>query len=590
MGFEAIITVGVLLAVLTGLIGTRISPDLVLTGGLVLLLLSGTISPAEALSGFSNQGMITVGVLFIVAAGLRETGSIWYVLQRGLGRPKSLSRALPRITVPTALLSGFLNNTPLVAMLVPSIKDWAKNTEIPVSKILIPLSYSAILGGLCTLIGTSTNLVINGMLLEAGYTGLNLFSISKVGIPCAVAGIVYLLFTVKWLIPDRQPAAGSFANPREYTVEMIVKPTSPLVNQTIEKAGLRRLPGMYLMEIERDGRILPAVSSGETLKAEDRLVFVGIVESVVDLQKIPGLVPATDQVFKLDAPQSNRCLIEAVVSNSNPLVNRTIREGRIRSVYNSAVIAVARNGERLHQKIGDITLRPGDTLLLESHPQFSTDHRNSDDFYLVSKLENSQRVRDDRAWISLAALLLMILTAATGMLSMLKASLLAATLMLLTRCLSGDSARKSIDGHVLLAIVSAFGIGKALTVSGAADVIASSFLGLAGSDPFLTLVVIYLVTAIFTEIITNNAAAVLMFPIAHASAVELNVDFIPFVITIMVAASASFVTPIGYQTNLMIYGPGGYRYTDFVRIGLPLSIIVFIITILLVPHFWPLAG
>lgn len=588
MTWDAWATVGCLVLVLSVLIFTRIGADVVLLGGLTLLLLSGVLDASDALAGLANEGMVTVGVLYVVAAGVRETGGIRWVVQALWGHPRSLVRAQARMTLPVLISSAFLNNTPVVAMLVPAVKDWAKRHNLAPSKLMIPLSYAAILGGTCTLIGTSTNLVINGMVeSETPLPKLAMFDITWVGLPCAVVGMIYILLFSRRLLPDRKPLMTQLQDPREYTVEMLVEPGSPLVGKSIEQAGLRHLLGMYLAEIERDGRILPAVSPEEPLQADDRLVFVGIVESVVDLQKIRGLKPATDQVFKLTAPRSTRCLIEAAVSNSCPLVGRTIRDGKFRTVYRAVVIAVARNGERIRRKIGDIVLRAGDTLLLEATPSFVEQHRNSRDFFLVSPVQDSSPPRHERALIALFILIGMVTSVTAGWLELLPAGMLAAGLMIITRCCSATTARKSVDFQVLIVIAAALGLGRALYVSGAAEAISSTLINLAGENPWLSLAIIYGVTMLFTETITNNAAAVLVFPIAVATAEKLGVHAMPFIITVMMAASASFSTPIGYQTNLMVYGPGGYRFTDYLRIGLPLNGLMWITTVTLVPWIWP---
>lgn len=597
MGFEAWFTLAVVLSVLTGLIAWQRAPDVILLGGLTVLLVFGIVPIEQGLAGFSNQGMITVAVLFVVAAGMRETGAMGMLAQGLLGRPKTLRSAQSRIMFPAAALSAFLNNTPIVAMMLPVIGDWARKHRLSVSKIFIPLSYAAILGGTCTLIGTSTNLVINGLVLDfirdtqpdpEFAHGLGMFEIAWVGLPATVIGIGYLLLLGSTrLLPDRKPVIEQFEDPREYTVEMVVEPGSPLVGKTIEQAGLRHLPGMYLVEIDRGDRILAAVSPQEKLHADDRLVFAGVVESIVDLQRIRGLKPATDQVFKLDEPRHERCLLEAVVSNTCPLVGKSIREGRFRTTYNAAVIAVGRNGQRIRKKIGDIVLRPGDTLLLEASADFARQQGNSRDFYLVSQVDDSTPPRHERAYLALAILGAMVLTVAMGLLSMLFAAMLAAGLMILSRCCTATEARRNVDWQVLLVIGAAFGIGQAMEASGAAVSIASALIGFAGQNPWLVLVIIYGVTMLFTEMITNNAAAVLVFPIALNTARELDVSFMPFMIAIMIAASASLITPIGYQTNLMVYGPGGYRFTDYTRVGLPLSLILWATTVTIAPLVWP---
>jgi len=600
MPVDAWITVTVVLGVLAALVFTRRAPDMILAAGLTLLMVvpvpgeagkvwrMGVLGPADALSGLANPGVVTVAVLFVVAAGLRETGGLQWIVQSLLGRPRTLAAAQSRVLLPVALLSAFLNNTPVVAMFIPVLLDWSRKLQLSASKLLIPLSYAAILGGVCTLIGTSTNLVVNGLLIaETEHEGLGMFDIAWVGLPCAVGGLVYLLIFSRWLLPDRKPAISIGDDPREYTVEMIVDPAGPLVGQSIEQAGLRHLPGMYLIEIDRGEDAIVAVGPTETLRANDRLVFAGVVESVVDLQKIRGLTPATNQIFKLGGSRNQRTLIEAVVSNTCPLVGRSIREGRFRTHYDAAVIAVARNGERIRRKIGDIILRPGDTLLLETSRDFMQRQRNRRDFYLVSSVAETATLRHEKALLAMGLLLAMVAAVTVGLLSMLQAALLAGGLMIVTRCVTGTEARRSIDWSLLIVIAASFGIGRAMQVTGAAQTIAHLLIELAGSNPLIALIAVYGVTMIFTEMITNNAAAVLMFPIAIAASADLGVDYMPFVIAVMVAASASFATPLGYQTNLMVYGPGGYRYVDYLRIGLPLNLLTWAVTVIVAPMIWP---
>jgi di/tricarboxylate transporter len=587
-------TIGVILLVLALLASNRVSTDVAIVGGVTILLLLDFFEPGailsvrEALGGMSNEGMITVAILYVVVAGLQHTGAVSWLSQRMLGRPKTLLGAQARIILPTAMLSAFLNNTPIVAMLIPAITEWARKHRLSVSKLMIPLSYAAIFGGTCTLIGTSTNLVVSGLWYETSGERFGLFSIAWIGVPCMIAGTLYLLFIGRFLLPDRKPPISESDDPRSYTVEMMVDPGGPLVGQTIEEAGLRNLAGLYLAEIDREGQVIPAVGPTTRLRGDDRLVFVGVVDSIVDLQRMRGLTPATDQVFKLDAPRSQRCLIEAVVSDSCSAVGKSIRDARFRTIYNAVVIAVARNGERiLNMKIGDIVLRAGDTLLLEARPSFAEQQRDSRDFYLVSRIENSSPPRHERAILSVGIFVGMIVLVTVLGVPIIIAAMVAAGLMIISRCVPGSVARKSVDWQVLIVIAASFALGRALHNTGAAGAIAHQLIALVGANPWLALVIVYGLTTLFTELITNNAAAVLMFPVALATSTELGVDFTPFAFTIMMAASASFSTPIGYQTNLMVFGPGGYKFTDYARVGLPLNLIVWTITALLAPVIWP---
>lgn len=588
MSPDAWITVSIIIGTMGMLIATRLAPDLILVGSLTLLMVCGALTPAEALTGLSNPALATVAVLYVVAAGLTETGGIHAVGTRLLGRPRSITSAQLRLMLPVTALSGFLNNTPVVAMLVPFIEQWARRLRMPVSRLMIPLSYAAILGGCLTAIGTSTNLIIYGLVESTTDLGkMGFFEIGKLGLPVAVTGFAFLLATGWWLLPDRKPPLRQPEKSREYTLEMLLEADSPLVGRTVEEAGLRNLPDAYLAEIERDNMILPAVSPTVRLQQGDRLLFVGVVESMVDLLRVRGLVPAPDQLFKLNAPRAQRRIFEVVISPSCPIAGGSIRHGRFRTRYDAVVIAAARNGERIKGKIGEIEIRPGDTLLLESRPSFLERQRNSRDFLLVSEVQDATLPRHDRAWLSLAILAFMVTTAALGLLSMLEAALISAALMVGTRCVSVSAARSFVDWSVVTAIGASLGIGQALYVTGAASAIAEAWIALAGDSPWLGLIAVYLVTSLFTEIITNNAAAVLVFPIAQATAASLEVSLWPFAAVVMIAASASFATPIGYQTNMMVYGPGGYRFTDYLRIGIPMNLLVGVVAVALAPLIWP---
>ena len=363
IGWEGWFSLGLVVLCFVLFAFTRIAPDLVTSAALTLLLVTGILTTEEALHGFANEGMLTVGVLYIVVTGLTETGAVGWIGQGLLGRPQSETWARLRLMAPVAALSAFLNNTPVVAIFIPAVQDWAKRNQLALSRLLIPLSYATIAGGTITLIGTSTNLVVNGLYREQlGGPGFSFFEPAWVGIPVTLTVLLYLLTVGHWLLPRRRSAAASYEDTREYTAEMLVAPGSPLIGKSIEEAGLRQLPGLFLIEIERDDQVLPAVSSATVLRANDRLVFAGILDSVMDLQKTRGLVPATNQVFKLDMPRPGRCFVEAVLSDKCPLIGRNVREGRFRNRYGAVIIAIARNGRRVDRKIGDVE------LLRRGHP------------------------------------------------------------------------------------------------------------------------------------------------------------------------------------------------------------------------------
>lgn len=589
MSLDAWITLAVVAGCLVTLIVSRLGPDLVFVAGLTLLLALGVLEPGAAFSGFANTGMLTVAVMYVVAAGLRETGSLHLIVKYLFGRPRGVAGAQTRMMLPVTFLSAFVNNTPIVATFLPAVLDWAKQQRISISKLAMPLSFAAILGGMCTLIGTSTNLVVHGMLLEtADARGFTFFELAWVGVPSALLGLLYVIFASRWLLPERVAVIDRLKDAREYTVEMLVEQGGPLGGQDIESAGLRHLPGLFLIEIDRDNRIIPAPGPTEILQGGDRLVFAGITESIADLQKIRGLAPATNQVFKLDAPRPQRAMIEAVVSRNCPVVGKTIREGQFRHLYKAVVIAVARDGRRLPGKLGDIRIQAGDMLLLETDPNFAERYRNSRDFLLVHPVEGARVPRFERGWIAWLVLAGIVISATAGWLDLLTAALLGAGIMLLTRCCTASIAKRSIDLEVLLVIAATLGLGQALEQTGAAAHLAGSLVHAVGDHPWLVLAVIYLATLLVTEVITNNAAAVLMFPVAHAAAGALDINFMPLAVAITLAASAGFATPIGYQTNLMVYGPGGYRFADYLRFGLPLNLVVGVVALIVIPLVWHL--
>ena len=587
--WQAVLTAAVACLTLAALLFGQRAPDMAMIAAVVVLLAAGVVTPDEAFKGMSNEGMLTVAALFVVAAAIERTGALAALVDRALGRPRSLASAQLRTMAAPAALSAFMNNTPVVALMVPAIRDWAKKHRLSVSKLLMPMNAAVILGGLCTLIGTSTNVVVSGLVAAKTGRTLGMFEITWLGVPLFVAGVAYLLVASKssWLLRDRRPAMSAADDPRQYSLEMLVEAGSPLVGRSIEEAGLRGLEGLFLMEIDRGGHVMAAVAPTERLEAGDRLVFVGVVDSVVELQKIRGLRPATDQLFQLDGPRSERVLLEAVVSNSCPLVGGTIRAGRFRSTYDAVVIAVARNGERLQMKIGDIVLEPGDTLLLEASPSFLERQRSNRDFYLVSEVSGSTPPRHDRAWIACTVLAAMVLAATFELVPMVAAAFFAAAAVVASGCISSNEARRSIEWESLLLIAASFGLSKAIEKTGLDESIARSTIAAAGDSPHVVLAAIYFVTMLFTELMSNNAAAVLVFPIAWQTAADMGLDPKPFVMAVTVAASCGFATPMGYQTNLMIYGPGGYKFSDYVRFGGPLNLLVMAITVLLAPLIWP---
>jgi di/tricarboxylate transporter len=588
MEIDALLTLTTIVVCFSMLIFSRLAADGVLLSGVVFLMLFGVLSVDDALAGFANEGVATVAMLYVVAYALSATGVVSWMSQSILGRPKTIRAAQLRLMLPVALFSSVLNNTPVVAMMVPAVSDWARRMKIPASQLMMPLSFAAIIGGVCTLIGTSTNLVINGMLIELELEQeLALFDLAWVGIPCVIAVIGFILLTSKWLLPYKQGAAARFEDARQYTVEMLVETGSPLAGKSIEQAGLRHLSGLYLAEIIRGGDVI-RVSPTRSLREEDRLIFVGNVDSVVDLKQIRGLVSAEQQVFKLDDKSIDRSLIEVVISRDFPLLRKTVKESEFRKFYGAVIIAVSRNGEQIKQRIGDLMLEPGDTLLLEANTEFVEKQRFAKDFLVVSPVADFQPVESKKQWVALGILVGMIATATLGLFSMFEAAVVATGALIATGCVSVQAARKKISWHIIVIIAASLALGTAMTNSGLADEIASRLIGTVSSSPELTLLAMFVLTAVFSAVISNVAAAVILFPIAVSAAESMGLNVLPFAVMIMVAASASFATPIGYQTKLMVYGPGDYQFSDFLKLGVPLTIIVGIVSYIVVPTIWPL--
>ena len=586
MEWQGILTLATLFSVLSTLMLTRFSADLVLMAALALLLIAGVLTPPEALAGFANPGVITVATLYVVAAGLKETGAVQWIARRLLGDPQTARGAQLRMIAPTGILSAFMNNTAVVAMFIPAIQNWAQRLGIPPSKLLLPLSYAAILGGTCTLIGTSTNLVIDGLLQSELDIHLGLFELAWVGVPLLLIGGAFLVMFGSKLLPDRGGIREELDQVRKYGVEVEVVSPGPLVGKTIAEAGLRALSYGYLAEIERDGRLITAVEPDRVLQAGDRLYFIGAPECASELRRIQGLRPANGNVHKLDVANHQRCLVEVVLGPEFPALEKTIRDSRFRTRFNAVILSLAREGQRVPGKLGDITFRMGDTLLLETSQQFVEQYRFRRDFLLVSALNDSTPPDFRKASTALGILALMVLASASGLLPIMEAAFLAAGGMIVSGCLTASRARRSVDLPVLVVIAASFALGNAMTVTGAADWIVGGLLGIGNLSPWQVLVLVYLLTVMFTELITNNAAAVLMFPIALALAQKLDVSVLPFAVAVMFAASASFITPLGYQTNLMVYGPGRYKFSDYVKIGVPLSLIAGAVSVTLIPMVW----
>lgn len=590
MTWEAWFTLALLAAILLTLVITEKPPHVVMMGALTLLSVAGILSPQEALSGFSNPGLMTVAAMFIIAAGIQSSGALGVVVDKVFGQPKSERMALLRLCTPVLVLSAFLNNTPVVATMIPAVRSWAEKIDIPASKLLIPLSYASILGGTITLIGTSTNLIVSSQYeVLTGEKGFSLFSITPLGLPAAVFGLLIIVFLFPKLLPNRGKKE-TFGQVREFTLDVVVDPNGPLVNKTITEAGLRNLKRLFLAEIERDGAVLAAMSPHIQLKGGDRLTFAGDTDALSDLLAIRGILPSHHhhgEAHHLEADRPERYLVEAVLSPYSSVLGLSIKDSQFRDRYGAVVLAVARNGQRLHGSLGAIRLRAGDTLLLEARPNFVRRQGNSRDFLLVNDL-GRESVRHEKSGIAWVILLAVVISAAVGITSILNAALIGAGAMIATRCCSMNQATRSLDLPVLITIGASFALGTALYETGAATALADLVIRVSGGHPVLVLIAVYIAVSLATESITNNSAAILMLPVVLQLTQQLDLNTAPYMFIIMMAASASFATPLGYHTNLMVYGPGGYSFKDFLRVGIPMNILMGVISVSITLLLFPL--
>lgn len=590
MSWQAWVTLAVVVAVLAVLVRGRLAPAFAVFGGTVALYAVGVIDSSQALAGFSNPAPFTVAALYVVAAAVQKTGALQPLLHGALGDATGGVRGpLARLSLPTAASSAFLNNTPIVAMLIPQVTNWAQQHRISVSKFLMPLSFFTILGGVVTVIGTSTNLVVSGLMAEAGLGAMGFFEIGKVGLPIAIVGLLLIVIIAPKVLPDRRSMEEELsAEGRRYFVEMVVVSGGPLDGLTVELAGLRDLQGVFLTSVDRGDTVIAPVRPETVLRGGNTLRFAGQASLVLDLQNRAGLESAENEhITTLDDPAVR--YYEAVIGSRSPLNGRTLREANFRSTYQAAVVGIHRDGELLEAKLGQVPLRVGDTLILIADPGFAARWSDREDFLLVAAMGGAPPtpVTTWQSWFTIGVLLAVVVLAATDVVPILLGALLAAFVMVLARVLTAAEARRSIDVEVIVIIAAAFGLAAAMETSGLARTIADGVVaGVGGWGDRGVLLGVVLATSLLTELITNNAAALLMFPIGLSIAAQTALNPVGVAIAIAVAASASFLTPIGYQTNTMVYGPGGYRFGDYWRLGLPVNIVVIAMLVWLVPIIW----
>ncbi len=571
MTLDEWLTVAVLAAMIFVLVTDRAPAAFAVFGSVVALLVLGVIDTDQAFSGFAATAPIAIAGLYVVAGAVEKTGALLPVVDLVLGPTAGRRRRLARLTVPIGAASAFIANTPVVALVVPPVGAWADRRGEARSKLLIPLSYASILGGVITVIGTSTNLLVSSLLADATGEPLGMFELTPVGLPVAVVGLATVALLGPTLLPDRRAPAPTDAEARDFTVAMRVVPDGPIDGRTVTDAGLRHLQGVYLVELQRADRTISAVGPTQTLRGGDLLTFVGRAEDAIDLQRLRGLESA-ELEHALATDGGDHIFFECVVGTDSPLNGTSIRDAGFRGRYQSAVLAVHRSGERLGGRLGDIVLRGGDTLLVLAGPDFRDRMRDRRDFLLVARLGGRSLTATRHAPLSLAVLAAVVALPVLGVLDLVQSALLAAVGLVIARILTVAEARAAVQLDVIVTIGASFGLGAAVSASGLSSRIADGLLDtFGGYGVWGATLAVVLTTMVLTELVTNAAAAVVAVPVALDIAARTDLDPRVLVIAVAVAASCSFLTPIGYQTNTMVYGPGGYRYTDYLRLGLPLT-------------------
>ncbi len=565
---------GVLAVMVVAQATRRVSPTVGVAGALAALYLAGVLDTPQVLSGFANPAPATLAALYIVAGAVDRSGGLAPLSQRLLtaGAPR---RSLARLATVSAALSAVVANTPVVAMFIGPVLQWSRRSGESASQYLIPLSYAAVLGGMPTLIGTSTNLVASGMVAVSVGEGYSLFEPARLGLPVALLGLLVVIAGARALLPGRgERLEASVARP--FTVALGVSAGGRLDGATVSDGGLRQLGAVYLIGVERAGELIAPVAPDLRLRAGDQLTFAGQVDDVVALQRFDGLELVEGN--HIDAlADGQHAWFESVVGATSPLVGQTIKEADFRRRYQAAVVAIHRSGEGLDEALGRTRLRVGDSLLLVADGDFAVRWRNRGDFLLIQRRSEPPPTAAAAASRSLLILVAMVVATAAGV-GVLKAALGAAVATVATGALSPRQARESVDINVIVLVAAAIGIGAGVESSGLAQRVADGLVEAAsGAGVWGVALGVVVATLLLTELVTNAGAVALMVPVAIGVARDVEADPRIFALGVTVAASASFLTPIGYQTNTMVYGPGRYQYTDYLRLGLPVTLVVVVL-------------
>ena len=585
-GLHAWITIVTVLTMFTILLLTKLRTDLVFLGAVGVLFVTGVLDAKEAFSGFSSTSVIVIGVLFVVVAGLTQTGVLQWIVRNLLGEPDSYAKAVVRLMIPVAGLSSFLSNTTVVALFVNIVKMWSKKLGIAPSKLLIPLSYASGMGGVCTLIGTPPNLIISG--LYADHTGsmMNVFATLLPGLFCLTVGVLSVI-AMRRLLPERQSPDSAFESTSDYTVELLVPSDNPYIGQSIGEAELNHVRGGKLIEHVHFDDLISPVSDDEPILGGDRLIYAGQIDEILHLMHTHKLVSADHHIFSMKEFDTKVKLHTAYVTFGSSLIGKTIGESKLERQHNLTLVAVARRGERIRQSPREVVLEAGDTLLLASPSRM---HLHTDSLSsMLHFFDSSDTV--NIGWGTLVSSIIMVLMvglSALGVLPLLQGAFLAAAAMLIFRCCTPDQAMKAINWDIIMVFACSVVLGLAIQKTGIAEQLATGILNVCGSNPIVVMTAVCFVGTFITEFISNTAAAAMFFPIMYEAAERMGYEPYPFLIALMVSVSSSFATPIGSPTHMLVYGPGGYRFSDFMRIGLLMNIIILIANIFIVNIIYPL--
>ncbi|MBW3670745.1 MAG: SLC13 family permease [Acidobacteria bacterium] len=579
------ITLIVAIAFFLSLVFELASPDILLLCALVVLVVTGVLSPEQAFTGFANPAVLAIGALFVIAMAVTRSGALTFLYPIMFPRSGKPRAAIARIGISAALISAITNNTPLVAILTPTVREWAQDHQISPSKLLMPMAFATTLGGVITLIGTSTNLLVSAMLSSSGHEPLGLWEFSYVGLPVAAAGLTYLILAGPRGLPERIEVMAQSQEVQTYHFELKISEGSALHGMTVEQAALRGLANAYLAHLHRNGTLIGPVEPETRLRSGDVLAFIGDPNLINDLLSLGGLERTIES--PVPGEPTSAPLFHAVVAAHSPLDGRTLREINFRERYHGIVLGVHRRGRRIRDALGQTRLEPGDLLLVEAREAFLTAAMNSGDFYLVSPLERPATVRRDKAPIVIVTVIGMLAAVTFELISLETAAIAAALVLIGARAINSTEARRSLNVPILIMVASGIGLGKAFEISGLADWLAEIVMTVGGPFGVVgSLLAVYVVTNVLTEMLSNQASAVLVFPIAISVADSVGANPHAFAIAVAVAASAGFATPIGYQTHLMVMNPGGYRFVDYVRFGLPLNVIITIVAVPLIAWLW----